>query len=57
MGWTFKWLSSFENDFNFDLGVAFTPEEVASKQAFYENQESIGNSAVQKCLNSLRSHF
>jgi len=35
MGWTFKWLSSFENDFNFDLGVTFTPEEVASKQAFY----------------------
>jgi predicted dithiol-disulfide oxidoreductase (DUF899 family) len=35
MGWTFKWLSSFENDFNFDLGVTFTPEEVTSKQAFY----------------------
>jgi predicted dithiol-disulfide oxidoreductase (DUF899 family) len=35
MGWTFKWLSAFENDFNFDLGVTFTPEEVASKQAFY----------------------
>ena len=32
MGWTFRWLSSFENDFNFDCGVTFTPEEVASKQ-------------------------
>ena len=35
MGWTFRWLSSFENDFNFDCGVTFTPEEVASKQALY----------------------
>src|SRR5262245_22986109 len=35
MGWTFKWLSSSENDFNFDFGVTFTPEEVASQQAFY----------------------
>jgi len=35
MGWSFKWLSSFSNDFNRDFGVAFTPEEVAAKQAFY----------------------
>ena len=35
MGWSFKWLSSFENDFNTDFGVTFTPEEVAAKQAFY----------------------
>ncbi len=35
MGWSFKWLSSFGNDFNRDFGVAFTPEEVADKKAFY----------------------
>jgi predicted dithiol-disulfide oxidoreductase (DUF899 family) len=35
MGWTFKWLSSFETDFNFDYRVSFTPEEVAGKKAFY----------------------
>lgn len=27
MGWSFPWFSSFGNDFNFDYGVAFTPEE------------------------------
>ncbi|HEX6664554.1 MAG TPA: DUF899 domain-containing protein [Gaiellaceae bacterium] len=27
MGWSFDWLSSAENDFNFDFGVSFTPEE------------------------------
>lgn len=35
MGWTFKWLSSLESDFNFDLNVSFTPEEVAAKDALY----------------------
>ena len=27
MGWNFHWVSSFENDFNFDYGVSFTPEQ------------------------------
>ncbi len=27
MGWTFKWLSSFDNDFNRDFHVTFTEEE------------------------------
>jgi predicted dithiol-disulfide oxidoreductase (DUF899 family) len=35
MGWSFKWLSSMSNDFNRDFGVAFTPDEVAAKKAFY----------------------
>lgn len=35
MGWTFKWMSSFGTDFNFDFGVSFTPDEVAKKSAFY----------------------
>jgi len=27
MGWTFPWASSYGSDFNFDFGVAHTPEE------------------------------
>jgi len=29
MGWKFKWVSSFDNDFNHDFHVSFTPEEKA----------------------------
>jgi predicted dithiol-disulfide oxidoreductase (DUF899 family) len=35
MGWNFKWMSSFESDFNLDYNVSFTPEELAKKQSFY----------------------
>ena len=35
MGWGFKWVSSFGNDFNFDYRVSFTPEEMAKNKAFY----------------------
>ena len=35
MGWTFKWLSSSESDFNYDYHVSFTPEEMKKKKAFY----------------------
>jgi predicted dithiol-disulfide oxidoreductase (DUF899 family) len=27
MGWSFHWVSSGENDFNFDYGVSFSPEQ------------------------------
>jgi predicted dithiol-disulfide oxidoreductase (DUF899 family) len=30
MGWTFPWASSFESDFNYDYGVAFSEEQLAS---------------------------
>jgi predicted dithiol-disulfide oxidoreductase (DUF899 family) len=30
MGWTFPWASSFESDFNYDYGVAFTEEQQKS---------------------------
>src|SRR6266487_4265610 len=29
MGWRFKWVSSFGNDFNYDYNVSFTPDEIA----------------------------
>jgi predicted dithiol-disulfide oxidoreductase (DUF899 family) len=39
MGWTFKWVSSFGNDFNRDFHVTFTPEELAAGTTLY-NYES-----------------
>jgi predicted dithiol-disulfide oxidoreductase (DUF899 family) len=30
MGWSFKWLSSGNTDFNYDYRVSFTPEDVAN---------------------------
>jgi predicted dithiol-disulfide oxidoreductase (DUF899 family) len=30
MGWTFKWVSSSDSDFNFDFHVSFTPEQKAN---------------------------
>jgi predicted dithiol-disulfide oxidoreductase (DUF899 family) len=35
MGWNFKWVSSYDTDFNFDYNVSFRPEEVAKKQGMY----------------------
>jgi predicted dithiol-disulfide oxidoreductase (DUF899 family) len=34
-GWTFKWVSSFGSDFNFDYSVSFSPEALARDEAFY----------------------
>src|SRR5881628_1818807 len=36
MGWSFKWVSSFDTDFNRDYQVSFTPE-VMEKGAMYYN--------------------
>jgi len=35
MGWDFQWVSSFENDFNFDYQVSFKSDEIKSGQANY----------------------
>jgi predicted dithiol-disulfide oxidoreductase (DUF899 family) len=35
MGWSFKWVSSFGSDFNFDYQASFAPEEMAAKRALY----------------------
>jgi predicted dithiol-disulfide oxidoreductase (DUF899 family) len=44
MGWTFKWVSSFGTDFNFDYRVSFSPEELAKNEVFYnyKMQEPFG---------------
>ncbi len=35
MGWQFRWVSSFESDFNYDFHVSFTREEVEKGEGFY----------------------
>jgi predicted dithiol-disulfide oxidoreductase (DUF899 family) len=35
MGWRLKWVSSFYTDFNRDYHVTFTPEELETRQAYY----------------------
>src|SRR5262245_11941076 len=55
MGWRFKWVSSFRNDFNFDYGVSFTPEALEGQGARYNYKphntsvpEQVGASAFYK---------
>jgi predicted dithiol-disulfide oxidoreductase (DUF899 family) len=35
MGWTFKWVSSGQTDFNYDYQASFTPKEILSGAVFY----------------------
>lgn len=35
MGWRFRWVSSHGSDFNYDFGVSFTPEQVATGNIGY----------------------
>ena len=39
MGWSFKWLSSPGNDFNFDFQVSFKPEDLEKGVVFYNFKE------------------
>jgi predicted dithiol-disulfide oxidoreductase (DUF899 family) len=38
MGWSFHWVSSYENDFNFDYGVSFSPERQDAAAYNYGSQ-------------------
>jgi predicted dithiol-disulfide oxidoreductase (DUF899 family) len=38
MGWRFKWVSSYDNDFNHDYHVSFTPDEMARGEVDYNYQ-------------------
>ena len=40
LGWTAEWVSSLNSDFNFDLHVSFTDEQMASGKLYY-NYETI----------------
>lgn len=35
MAWDFKWVSSLENDFNYDYQVSFTPEAIEKGEIYY----------------------
>src|SRR6202035_2433560 len=35
MGWSFKWLSSSQNDFNYDYHASFTPQAIESGAVFF----------------------
>jgi len=35
MGWGFKWVSSYQSDFNFDFQASFTTEEMEKGEMFY----------------------
>ncbi|WP_134681565.1 DUF899 domain-containing protein [Paracoccus ravus] len=45
MGWSFPWLSSARNSFNFDFAVSFTPEDRATGRAIYNYGTVIRNSS------------
>lgn len=42
MGWTFKWVSSFGNDFNYDYHVSFRPQEAESGTLYYNYENRSG---------------
>jgi predicted dithiol-disulfide oxidoreductase (DUF899 family) len=48
MGWSFKWVSSFGTEFNYDYGASFTPEQVANGNAYYNytRQKPVGSEVV-----------
>ncbi len=35
MGWRFRWVSSYDTDFNYDFNVSFRPEQIEAGRAFY----------------------
>lgn len=39
MGWRFVWVSSNGSDFNYDYGVSFTPEQIASGSVTYNYRQ------------------
>jgi predicted dithiol-disulfide oxidoreductase (DUF899 family) len=55
MGWTFPWVSSLNNDFNFDFNVSFRPEDIVDGKVYYNygmqpygGEEAPGDSAFYK---------
>jgi predicted dithiol-disulfide oxidoreductase (DUF899 family) len=48
MGWSFKWLSSFGSNFNYDYFASFTPDEAKNGTAYfnYEQRKPAGGEDV-----------
>lgn len=34
-GWSARWVSSYDSDFNYDFHVSFRPEDLAAGKVFY----------------------
>lgn len=43
MGWRFKWVSSFSDDFNYDYHVSFRPDEIAKGRVYYNYRMTDGS--------------
>jgi predicted dithiol-disulfide oxidoreductase (DUF899 family) len=43
MGWSFKWVSSFANEFNHDYHVSFSPEEVRKGAVYNFVKATVGS--------------
>ena len=41
MGWSFKWVSSLDSDFNWDYNVSFTQEDLDGGRAYYNYQAGV----------------
>ena len=40
MGWRFRWVSSFDSDFNYDYQVSASPEEASEGNAYYNYEKT-----------------
>jgi len=47
MGWSFNWVSSFDNEFNHDYGVSFTPDQLGQGEVIY-NYRPVKNSMPER---------
>lgn len=46
MGWSFPWVSSSTNTFNYDFGVSFSPQQIEAGEANYNYEE--GNATIEE---------
>ena len=46
MGWSFPWVSSATNSFNYDFGVSFSPKQIESGKANYNYKK--GNAKIEE---------
>jgi len=58
MGWRFKWVSSYNSDFNYDFHVSFTKDDIAKGEIYYnydlrkfQSEELSGRSVFYKDAN------
>ncbi|HEX3436249.1 MAG TPA: thioredoxin family protein [Pseudacidobacterium sp.] len=58
MGWQFKWVSSYNSDFNYDFHVSYRPEDMKDGKVFYNytvqdfvSEELSGDSVFYKDVN------